>query len=93
MAYLASQNEDSVDVGEHALEAEVYVWTHQREHGGQVTDARLELRNTTAKHFIRGSYILMTSLTIHYNHIMHYNCRLPVKPISTVHYKHTPTEL
>lgn len=43
--YLASQNEDSVDVGKDAMKAEVNVWSDQRKNWRKDTGTRLELRN------------------------------------------------
>lgn len=44
--YLAPQHEDSVDVREDAVKAEVDVWTDQRKNRGQDAGSRLELGNT-----------------------------------------------
>lgn len=43
--YLASQNEDSVDVGKDAMKTEVNVRSDQRKNWREDTGARLELRN------------------------------------------------
>lgn len=43
--YLASQNEDGVDVGKNAMEAEVNVRTDQRKNWREDTGAGLELGN------------------------------------------------
>lgn len=44
---LTPQHKDGVDVRQDAMETEVYVRPHQREHRGQVTDARLQLEDNT----------------------------------------------
>lgn len=44
---LTSQHKDSVDVRQDAMETKVYVWPHQGEHRGQITDARLQLEDDT----------------------------------------------
>lgn len=45
--YLASENEDSVDVGKNAMKTEVNVRTDQRKNRREDTGARLELWRKT----------------------------------------------
>lgn len=62
--YLASQNEDSVDVGEDAMKTEVNMGTNQRKNWGENTGPRLELGNKIRHAYFSYMTLEMIALSI-----------------------------